>query len=73
MLLNGQKAMVLRLKKDPEFAISETANYALLNCLIEVLDIAIDAGFSKHPSHSSNSSQTQIRGIIREGCHLDDS
>ena len=37
-----------RLKKDRRFAISEATNYAELNALISVLDIAIDAGFSDH-------------------------
>ncbi|KAK5175102.1 uncharacterized protein LTR77_000239 [Saxophila tyrrhenica] len=35
-----------RLKTAPEFAISESSDYALLSALISVLDIAIDAGFS---------------------------
>lgn len=52
-----------RLRTAPEWSISESTDYALLNALIPVLDIAIDAGFSSpfrtttslpsHPTHPS--------------------
>lgn len=38
--------IITQLKTAPNFAISQSSNYALLNSLTQVLDIAIDAGFS---------------------------
>jgi hypothetical protein len=40
------ETILARLKSDPEFAVLESTNYALLEALVSVLDIAIDAGFS---------------------------
>lgn len=38
--------LLTRLKKHPSFAISESTDYNSLHCLTDLLDIAIDAGFS---------------------------
>ncbi|EMC94438.1 hypothetical protein BAUCODRAFT_124064 [Baudoinia panamericana UAMH 10762] len=40
------KRILKTLQNDPDFLISESTNYALLHSLTEVLDIAIDAGFT---------------------------
>jgi hypothetical protein len=42
-----------RLGSAPEFNISQTTNYSLFDSLVEVLDIALDAGFSNFPSGPS--------------------
>ena len=46
--------ILVRLKKAPELKITESTNYALLNSLISILDIAIDAGFSDLAFRSYN-------------------
>ena len=43
-----------RLMSAPEFNISQTTNYSLFDSLIEILDIAFDAGFSNLPLQSSH-------------------
>lgn len=55
-------AIVARLKKAPVFKISESTDYALLNSLIVLLDIAIDAGFSDFAFRSSNPVSTRPTG-----------
>jgi len=40
--------IIKRLRKAPKFSTSDSANYALLTSLTEVLDIALDAGFSDY-------------------------
>ncbi|KAK3696136.1 hypothetical protein LTR37_018107 [Vermiconidia calcicola] len=42
--------ILFRLKTAPQFATSESTNYALLDPLISVLNIAVDAGFSTNSS-----------------------
>ena len=54
--------IVARMKKAPEFAISESTNYALLDSLISALDIAIDAGFSDFEFRSSSTAHTNAAG-----------
>ena len=47
-----------RLKKDQDFAITESTKYTLLNALICVLDIAVDNGFSDFAFLSTNKAST---------------
>nr|OQO25574.1 hypothetical protein B0A51_07538 [Rachicladosporium sp. CCFEE 5018] len=52
--------LLVRLKRAPEFAISERTDYALLLSLTSLLDIAIDAGFSDFAFLSPAQVQTPI-------------
>ncbi|KAK6413817.1 hypothetical protein LTR95_017815, partial [Oleoguttula sp. CCFEE 5521] len=55
--------LLIRLKRAPEFAISERTDYTLLLYLTSLLDIAIDAGFSDFAFLETNPSRPPTASI----------
>lgn len=57
-------AVLDRLKAGPDFNINDSTNYNLLNPLVEVLDLAIDSGFSDSDFRSTKQSQDRSTSSV---------
>lgn len=63
-LLQDGKAILADLKTAPNFAISESTDYDLLNRLIQVLDIAIDSGFDPQANRTQPQNSATLAAAV---------